>query len=62
MAHQPNAADKAYDAQITAFDKLRKAVDAPPPGPTQVEARRQGNAMVNVPIDGEATQGAAQRR
>jgi hypothetical protein len=62
MAQQPHRAEAAYDAQVKAFDALRKAVDASPPGPTRVEARRLGNAMINVLIDDEATQGAAQRR
>jgi hypothetical protein len=56
MAHQPAP---SAEQRVEAF---RKAVEAPQPGPTKVEARRVGNALINIPIDDGATRGAAHRR
>jgi hypothetical protein len=49
----------SYEERVKAFDKLRRLVDQRPDGPTRVEARRVGNAMVNREIDDAATRGSA---
>jgi hypothetical protein len=51
MAHQPAP---SAEQRVKAFDKLRRLVDAPQPGPTKVEARRVGNALINFPISEDA--------